>query len=529
MENQVKVENFADQNPDELLEQIGLALESADVGIWDYRPLSRILYCSLTTRNLFGFTPTEALTVDQILERIGDEDRSRLTNAVLQTLQPGSEGGFHHEFTLTGRLDGEERILCANGKARLDETGMISRFTGIIQDITRQKRAEAALQYSQDYFQAIADTAPVLIWISGTDKLCNFFNKGWLDFTGRSMEQEYGNGWTEGVHPDDFDRCLAIYSTAFDSREAFSMEYRLLHHDGQYRWILDNGAPRYLPDGRFVGYIGSCIDIHETKTLNETLESYVAERTNALKVVNADLQKSISKLEQFSYAASHDLQEPLRKIKSFCDVLLDDYGSKVGDSGTDLIQRMQSAASRMQTLINGLLAYSRTSRQGPIEPVDLGALVRQVLDDLEVTISEQSAQITVGSLPVLMGDPLQFRQLFQNLLSNALKFVRPDEPPRIAIDSQFVTKAELLPFEPEFFTKWLAISVRDNGIGFASEYQDRIFTIFERLHSRAQYPGTGIGLAICKQVVENHRGVITARSQPGEGATFTIYLPITTA
>ncbi|ARK13343.1 ATP-binding protein [Fibrella sp. ES10-3-2-2] len=242
----------------------------------------------------------------------------------------------------------------------------------------------------------------------------------------------------------------------------------------------------------------------------------------------ADLKRSNANLEQFAYVASHDLQEPLRKIQSFGDVLQTRYGSLVGLDGIDLIVRMQIAANRMSGLIRDILAYSRlASRRDDAQLVSIQAVATRVLDDLDLTIQETEAVVQVGELPTVYGDEMQLRQLLQNLLSNALKFRSNERLPVISLSGHRVAAANLpddvLPVQKAAFYE--CITLVDNGIGFDQKYTDRIFQVFQRLHGRSQYEGTGIGLAIVQKVVENHGGAVTASSQQGQGAVFTIYLP----
>lgn len=226
------------------------------------------------------------------------------------------------------------------------------------------------------------------------------------------------------------------------------------------------------------------------------------------------LQQSNAELEDFAYVASHDLQEPLRKIQAFGDRLKSRFGEQLPPDAIDYLSRMQNAASRMQTLINDLLTFSRvTTKAQPFVPVDLNRVAGEVLHDLEGRIHDTRAEVIVGDLPTIDADPLQMRQLFQNLLSNALKFHQHDTIPQVRI-SATVEHATV------------EVSVEDNGIGFDEKYADRIFTMFERLHGRATYEGTGIGLAICRKIAVRHNGDIVARSAPGEGATFIVTLPI---
>ncbi|CCH01791.1 PAS/PAC sensor signal transduction histidine kinase [Fibrella aestuarina BUZ 2] len=248
-----------------------------------------------------------------------------------------------------------------------------------------------------------------------------------------------------------------------------------------------------------------------------------------LEANNAALVRSNDYLQQFAYVASHDLQEPLRKIYAFGDLLLKQYTPVLDANGQDLLQRMQSAAIRMQTLVKDLLDYSRlTTLQTPFEPVSLQDLLRATLDDLETTIQATKATITQSgdALPAIPADKTQMGQLLQNLLTNALKFTRPGEPPQVRITTHLL-EADQLPYpaRQSASNQWVSLCVADAGIGFDEAYQERIFELFHRLHGRSKYTGTGIGLAVVKKVVDNHHGLITASSQPGKGATFTVYLP----
>lgn len=239
----------------------------------------------------------------------------------------------------------------------------------------------------------------------------------------------------------------------------------------------------------------------------------------ALEIYNRKLEASNRELEEFAYVASHDLQEPLRKIMAFGDRLRSKYTTVLDDVGRDYLLRMQNAAARMQSLISDLLNLSRISTRGqPFELVDLQAIVTDVLRDLETTIEQQGGSVEVSPLPTLAADPVQMRQLFQNLIGNALKFHEPGTAPLIKITCQFE-------HEQNAAYPIYAIAVADYGIGFEEKYVDRIFQPFQRLHGAQTYEGTGMGLAICRRIVERHGGVISATSQPGLGATFTISLP----
>ncbi|GAB3508619.1 hypothetical protein GCM10027341_44650 [Spirosoma knui] len=306
----------------------------------------------------------------------------------------------------------------------------------------------------------------------------------------------------------------------------------------QYVQVVETGEPVTLEmpvDNRWYyvsivkfgdGVLTSSFDITENHSYSQRIEA-----------ANAELLKSNENLQAFAYVASHDLQEPLRKIESFGELLRSQYAGSLSESGVDMINRMQLAASRMAVLIRDLLSYSRiTTQQKVFQPEDLNQVIADVLGDLETAIEEKQARIDVPNLPTVLGDGSQLRQLFQNLFSNGLKFVKSTKAvPHIIVTCVPVAKralpasvTRLLPGGDGFGYQsrhYWVIKVADNGIGFNQEYADQIFGAFQRLHGRQQFPGTGIGLAIVKKVAENHGGTVVAEGQPDQGATFTIYLP----
>lgn len=268
-----------------------------------------------------------------------------------------------------------------------------------------------------------------------------------------------------------------------------------------------------------VAILEQMLDVYEQKALAQSaiLERAIAERDRHTRA----LTKSNAQLEEFAYVASHDLQEPLRKILAFGERLRARCASSLDERGTDYLARMESASLRMQRLIADLLAYSRLSTKAQkYARVDLRKIVGEVTEDLEVRLEESNGTIEIGDLPELDADPLQMRQLFQNLLGNGLKFRRPEVPPHIHISSRSMGEGS----PGASGAAMCEITLRDNGIGFDPKYGDQIFGIFQRLQGRDEYEGTGIGLSICRKIVESHNGSIEATGVPGEGATFVIRL-----
>ena len=275
----------------------------------------------------------------------------------------------------------------------------------------------------------------------------------------------------------------------------------------------------------------------QLETANEVLESRVVERTRQLVETNDGLEKEIRRsqkierelqqyskslarsnqeLQDFAYVASHDLQEPLRKIQAFGDLLESEYGDSLGE-GAEYLNRMRSAASRMSILIQDLLAFSRvTTKPQDIKQIDLNVILEDVLSDLETRITDKKGKVVIEKLPAVWADPTHMRQLFQNLIGNALKFHKPDMPPQVKVSMHPRGRDD----------KYYEIHIKDNGIGFDEKYLDRIFSVFQRLHGKDVYDGTGIGLAVCRKIVERYGGKIDAKSKPGAGSTFIIKLPI---
>ncbi len=262
----------------------------------------------------------------------------------------------------------------------------------------------------------------------------------------------------------------------------------------------------------------------ELNRIKESLEQKVAERTKDLLIINAELQRSNTELQQYAYIASHDLQEPLRKILTFSRIVTERYLDQMPEAAS-YMNRVIAASERMRRLINDLLNFSRLTEVLQFKRTDLNEVLRETLSDLELTIKEKDASFTIDNLPAAEVVQLQLKQVFQNIISNALKFSRPGKPPQIKIQSELVDEKSFTS-PPTAAGKYFRLTISDNGIGFEEQYLDKIFTLFQRLHGKDEYSGTGIGLAIVKKIVDKHNGILTARSGEGEGASFIMVLPL---
>lgn len=472
---------------------------------------------------MFGYTASEMIgkSITKIIptERLDEEPK------ILDRIKRGER--VDHFETVRQAKDGRLLNISLTISPVRDNKGKIIGASKIARDITEQKKLFEALRESEERFRTVADTAPVMVWMAGPDKLWNYLNKGWLKFTGRNLEQEQGFGWTKNIHPDDLDLTFRTYNNCFNKRKSFELEFRVKQFDGVYHWVLCCGVPRHSSDNSFLGFIGTCTDIHERKASREELERLVAERTAALQLANMRLEKSNNELERFAYVASHDLQEPLRKIQAFGDLLMERSGNEFSSSAKDYLARMIKSAHRMQSLIESLLEFSRTNTlQKNFEERDLKKLVEEVKKDFQETIDEKKATINISPLAIAPVIPFQFKQMVSNILSNALKYTKATEAPVITITSEIISGKEIQRDGVKTNTDYLRLIIQDNGIGFENENAEKIFQLFQRLHGRHEYSGSGIGLSICKKIAENHNGFIMAEGEKNKGAIFNIYLPM---
>jgi PAS domain S-box-containing protein len=496
--------------------------------VWHTQPDGGLDFANNVYLDYTGVT-LEKLTGFQWMNLVHPDDLEVSARTWHKALAAESDN-YSIEHRLRGK-NGQYRWFLSRGVARKDKDGKILRWYGTTTDIEEQKTAAEVLQQSKERFELVAKATQDAIWDWDLTTDLLWWNDGFKALFGYSDEDiEPGiESWYNRLHPDDKQRIVdGIHQVIDSGGKQWSDEYRFRKKDGSYAIVFDRGYALHDKDGKPVRMLGSIQDITERKQWEQGLERMVKERTTELEDLNQELKRTNANLEDFAYAASHDMKEPIRKIQFFADRLKHLLKGQLSEEQSRLFGRMEHAAHRMGNLIDDLLTYSRVSRGAPNhEVVDLNRKVQMVLEDLELEVQEKNATVSVGQLPTVMGHKRQLQQLFQNLIGNALKYSKPGTPPKVHITAHRVKGDDAaLPLRGEERQReYHLIEVRDNGIGFDQHDAEKIFSIFTRLHGNTEYKGTGVGLSIAQKVVDNHGGKIWAESQPGEGATFRVLLP----
>lgn len=427
--------------------------------------------------------------------------------------------GYHEPFEKQYLHKNGTPVDVIVGSTAFEGTGNRKGITFVI-NISDRKKTEAALKESEAQLLQLSDFMPQMVWATKADGYHDFYNQRWYDFTGLSYEETKNTGWSTVLHPEDYERTWKVWNHSLQTGDLYEIEYRMRRWDGEYRWWLARATPFRNTHGQIVRWLGTCTDIHDQKLQEQVLEDLVAKRTEELRRSNEDLQ-------QFAHVASHDLKEPIRKIRTFSSRLIDEFGALLPEKGIAYLGKIEKGADRMYDMINGVLLYSSLEATNQTtEKVDVNEIIKSIQSDLEVVIAQKEATVQAGNLPVVEGVPILMYQLFYNLINNSLKFAKPAKRPVIKLSSKPVNADEAKALALDIQRRYVKIRVQDNGIGFAEAEAERIFQTFARLHSKDQYEGTGLGLALCKKITERHGGTIKAKAKEGEGATFNVILPI---
>lgn len=504
--------------------KLNLIIEGSELGTWELNLKTNELNYSKKYLEIFGYKEYVPISHADLIKHLHPDDLGIRLKAFEDAKQTGS---LQYEARLIWS-DNSIHWMEGKGKMFFDKDNQPSRVMGIIRDITAEKNHRVELEESEQKFRLLANSMAQQVWTADTQGNLNYFNQSVFDFSGLTLEQIIKDGWLQIVHPEDREENIQQWIKAISTGKDFLFEHRFRRYDGEYRWQLSRAIPQKDEHGNIQMWVGTSTDIQNQKIFANELERQVQERTKELAQNNIELEKTNKELEAFAYISSHDLQEPLRKIQTFATRLLDKEYNNLSENGKDHFRRMQNAAERMQTLINDLLAYSRTNTfERKYEKINLNKMIEEVKEDMQEELLQKNATLEAAQLCEINIIPFQFRQLLHNLISNSLKFSNPNRAPHLKIKNKIGKGIEFKNDKLLDSTTYCHISISDNGIGFEQHFSEKIFELFQRLHGKNEYNGTGIGLAIVKKIVENHNGIITAKGQLNKGATFDIYLPMT--
>jgi PAS domain S-box-containing protein len=484
-------------------EQYRTVVEAASDAVISMNENGGILLANPATTRIFGYEPVEL--IGKSLTVLMPEFMRKLHEAGFRRYLATGQRHLNWQGTdVTGlRKNGQEFPVEVSFGEMTSNGHKV--FTGFIRDITEKKRAEAELRESEARFRLVADNAPVMIWMSGTDKLCTYFNKPWLDFTGRSIDRELGNGWAEGVDPEDLQKCLETYILSFDRREAFRTEYRLRRHDGEFRWISDIGVPRFNPDRSFAGYIGSCIDVTDQRRAEEHLRQAQEDLARVSRVVA---------MGELAAAIAHEVNQPLGAVVTNASASLRWLAGRPPNLGEarEAIDRTVRDANRASEVIVRIRALLQKVPP-QMERLDVNVVIREVLTlaGNELLRSGIAVQTDLApDVPTVFGDRVQLQQVLLNLILNGIDAMRTisNRPRELRIKSAKQPDGVL-------------IQVHDSGDGVNPEQANHIFDPF----FTTKLQGIGIGLSVGRSIVEAHGGRLWFTPGPSHGAVFQFTVP----
>jgi len=493
---------------------LGRVIDAIPGFVWSALPDGDVEFCSQRWLEYTG-TSLDEVRGEELAAAIHPQDKSDFVEKWRAAITQGEP--FEAEARVR-RADGSYRWFSIRAVPLREAKEGISRWYGTNVDIedlkraqeeiTERKRAEERLLESEARFQMMADTAPVLIWMTGTDALCNYFNKPWLEFTGRTMEQEVGTGWIEAVHPDDVQGCFDGFLPAFHARKPFRMLYRLRRADGEYRWVIESGIPRYA-GGEFAGYIGSNIDITELKRAEEERE-----RLRQLQAEIAHINR-VTTMGELAGSIAHEIKQPIAAAHTSADACLRWLGRDQPDikKAQEAISRIIQDVTRASEIISRIrILFKKGEPQQ--EWVDVNEVIREMVSLMDSEAGRRAISIhteLAPELPKVMADRVQLQQVFMNLMLNGIDAINEvNAAGDLTIKSQRNPDGQVL------------ISVSDTGIGLPPEGADKVFETF--FTTKPQ--GTGMGLSISRSIIESYGGRLWATGNSDRGATFQFTLPV---
>jgi PAS domain S-box-containing protein len=475
--------------------------KATDDSIWDWNLTTDEVWWNDNFYKVFGYDPSKGIpTLGEWILKMHPDDRIKIV-AKLKGIKNITEDSWRDEFRYF-RKDGTIGIGLNRAYIIRNHEGMPLRVIGAIHDITERRKAQQQLADSEKRYRQIVETAQEGIWLIDENDCTVFVNKKMCEMLEYAQQEIIGK--PNYFFKDEEERKIAMQLIERRKR-GISEQYEgsYITKSGKCLWVSVSANPVFDDEGNYKGALGMLTDITQRKLQEELLKKSEAD----LEIKNRALEQKNTELEQFAYIASHDLQEPLRTVSSFTDHFQKLYKDKVDDAGQKYLYFIQQGTERMKILITDLLDYSRIGRGKELKPVDCNEIINTIIADLDTAIQESKVEIKTETLPVVSGYTTEMKQLFQNLVVNAIKFRKKEVAPKIHISSQPINGG------------W-EFTVQDNGIGIDEQFNERIFAIFQRLHTRNEYEGSGIGLSHCKKIVELHGGKIWVNSKPGEGSIF---------
>ena len=503
-------------------ERSRLATEIAEIATWDLDLQTHEMIHSESLANIFGHQKTVKLSNAEIMSQLHSDD---IENIVEKAFELAMLTGIYKYEARIRKKRGEIGWIRSHGKIFFDASNEPVKIIGTLIDITEERNRREILMENESKFRLLADSMPQLIWTADPFGNLNYYNRSVFTYSGLEKFPENQSNWLALIHPGDREEYAKKWRNALTTGADFLIEHRLMGNK-EYRWHLSRAIAQKDADGNIQMWVGTSTDIQQQKTFTDELERQVRERTAELERNNISLIKMNIELQSFVYVSSHDLQEPLRKIQTFISRLYETEEMKFTENARAYFDRINEAAKRMRALVQDLLSYSRTNAADKVFVLtNLQDIAEQVKEDYHDIIEATGAIIEMESLGELRVIPFQLRQLLNNLIGNALKFKKQDVPPHIVLKRSSINGKDIISLGANPKLMYCHIIISDSGIGFDMQYKEKIFEVFQRLHSNQEYSGTGIGLAIVKKIVENHEGLITASSVINEGTTFNIYIP----
>jgi PAS domain S-box-containing protein len=480
-------------------EHLNFIVESTEVGVWSCDLPFDVLLWNAKCKEHFGLPPDAVVTINTFYDRMHPDDVERTRHAIDASI--ASRVNYDTEYRTLPR-EGETafRWVRAMGRAAYAPDGTPVRFDGVTVDITAQKEREALLREREAYFRYMADHAPAMLWVTDAQGRATYLSKQWYEYTGRAPQDELGFGWLQDVHADDRQATQDVFLGAHARRIPFTIDYRLRRHDGHYRWAVDAGVPRFTAAGEFEGFIGSVIDVHERKVVEQAL-------------AEGDRRK-----DEFLATLAHELRNPLAPLLTALHLI--QHGGADQRMRDRALPIMERQVTQLVRLVDDLLDVSRITRGKlnlQLEPVDLAKVIDGAIEATHASVAAQAHQVEVRmpDAPVILyGDATRLSQVFQNLLNNAAKYT---------------PRGGHIQIHAETRDDRVNVRVVDNGIGFTPDDADRIFDMFVQAEESKEFAqgGLGIGLTLVRQLVLMHDGTITARSEgKGRGSEFDITLPL---